>query len=133
MSLPAPLYVLGVGDTLPRQDIVLEKLFYNKVTYQGTRMSIEAIISHYGYSGTKVRIQLRGNRQKYSQELLLPTSGLATARFVLPTAEVGNYRYKVEIAPLKGELTSSNNRKDAFVEVLKEKLQLLILAPYPTS
>ena len=68
MSLPAPLYVLGVGDTLPRQDVVLEKLFYNKVTYQGTRMSIEAIVSHYGYNGTKVRIQLRDNRQKYSQE-----------------------------------------------------------------
>lgn len=132
LSLAHKLYTLGVGDTLPRRDLVLEKLLYNKIAYPGTHITIEALISQYGYTGKRIQVTLKDEQGKQrTQTISLSGSSLSTVRFTLPITGVGTHRYQVQVHPLDGELSTANNRKYAFVKVLKDKLRVLILAPYP--
>ena len=131
-SVSYPMYVLGVGDTVPRRDLVLEELLYNKVSYQGTRMSIEVLLSQRGYSGELIEVSLEGPRgMKQKQHLRLSGADIEVIRFTLSTPREGSYRYKVQLRPLPMELSIENNQKSAFIKVLKEKLRVLIWAPYP--
>ena len=134
LAFPYKTYALGVGDTLERRDVVLKRLLYNKVVHQAvTHMSIEGLISQRGYGGRWVEVQLKDEKgqSRGKKRLRLPVYGLATVRFELPVGQAASYRYSLQVSPLKGEVSRKNNRKDAFIEVLKDKIRLLVLAPYP--
>ena len=129
-SVSYPMHVVGVGDTVSRRDLAIEELLYNKISYQGTRMTIEVLLSQKGYSGESIEVSLEGQGTKQRQVVGLSGAALEVVRFTLSTPQEGNYRYKVRVRPLSRELTTENNQKSVFIKVLKEKLRVLILAPY---
>ena len=129
---PYPLYVLGIGDTLTRRDLMLEQLLYNRMAYEDTELQIKALISQKGYTGTPIEVILEGpNREKYTQQLICSGARLETVSFSFPAPSAGSYRYRVRIRPVAEEQITENNEQSAFIKVLKDKLKVLILAPYP--
>ena len=130
-----PIYSVAVGDTIPKRDLRLTNLTYNRVAFSGNKFPVEAEIAFEGYAGGAATVELReGNKVLDSRRLTLPT-GRRRLRvpFQLTAPAPGKRRYEVRVVPQPGESTALNNARTAFVEIVKGKLRVLLAgaAPHP--
>ncbi len=129
----APIYPLALGDTVPKRDVVLEEVQYNKINYTGTSFPILARVRHNGFRGSSVTVLLQENgRTVQRKTVALPRNGgsLETT-FQVTAAQPGKKHYEVLVQPLTGEFTNLNNRRHAYLEVIKGKLKVLVAAAAP--
>ncbi|UOQ96309.1 VWA domain-containing protein [Hymenobacter sp. 5317J-9] len=130
-----PIYSVALGDTVPKKDLRLTDLTYNRVAFSGNKFPIEAELGFEGYAGGAATVELReGNRVLESRRVALP-AGRRRARvaFQLTAPAPGKRRYEVRVVPQPGEFTALNNARTAFVEIVKGKLRVLLAgaAPHP--
>jgi hypothetical protein len=130
-----PVYTVGLGDTIPKRDINLKALYFNKISYLGNKFPLNAEIQHYGFTGTSVTALLKQNGVVIERKniVLGKDNQVITVNFLATASQKGLQHYTVEVAGQNGEFTFQNNSKDAFVEVIegKEKILLLALSPHP--
>ncbi|OWP61779.1 hypothetical protein CDA63_17670 [Hymenobacter amundsenii] len=131
-----PLYAVGVGDTIPKKDLSLPALNYNRVAFSGNQFPIEVELAYDGFAaGTVANVQLREKgRVLQTKKVSLPTGQRRTKTTFLVTATgTGKRRYEVVAEPLAGEFTRLNNQKFAYLDVVKGKLRVLLAgaAPHP--
>jgi hypothetical protein len=130
-----PIYSVAVGDTLPKKDLSLPTLNYNRVAFSGNKFPIEAEVTYDGFAGGTATVQLRENgRVLQTQRVRLPTGQRRTkTTFTVVAPAPGKRRYEVVVEPQAGELTTLNNSKFAYIEVVKGKLRVLLAgaAPHP--
>ena len=130
-----PIYSVAVGDTIPKKDLRLTGLTYNRVAFSGNKFPIEAEMAFAGYAGGTATVELRdGSRVLDSRRVALP-AGRRRVRipFQITAPAPGKRRYEVRITPQPGEFTALNNARTAFVEIVKGKLRVLLAgaAPHP--
>ena len=130
-----PIYALALGDTVPKKDLRLTALTYNRVAFSGNKFPIEAELAFEGYAGGTALVELRdGNKVLDSRRVALP-GGRRRVRtaFQLTAPAPGKRRYTVRVVPQPGEFTPLNNARTAFVEIVKGKLRVLLAgaAPHP--
>ncbi|MCB2408261.1 VWA domain-containing protein [Hymenobacter lucidus] len=130
-----PIYSVAVGDTLPKKDVRLAQLTYNRVAFSGNRFPIEAEIDYSGFSSGDASVQLRENG-RVLETRRVPLTGSRRSQktsFLLTANAPGKHRYEVVVQPLAGEFTTLNNSKSAYLEVVKGKLRVLLAgaAPHP--
>ena len=130
-----PVYGVAVGDTVPQKDLSMPALNYNRVAFSGNRFPIEAEVAYAGFAGGAATVQLRENgRVLETRQLKLPAGQRRVkTTFLLTAPAPGKRRYEVVVLPQAGELTTLNNRKFAYVEVVRGKLRVLLAgaAPHP--
>ncbi len=130
-----PIYSVAVGDSIPKKDLRLTGLTYNRVAFSGNKFPIEAELSFEGYAGGAATVELReGSRVLDSRRVALPAGRRRVkATFQITAPAPGKRRYEVRIAPQPGEFTALNNQRTAFVEIVKGKLRVLLAgaAPHP--
>ena len=51
--------------------------------------------------------------------------------FLLEASESGMHRYSVRALPVEGEFITSNNSKEAFIDIIDGKQKILLVAPAP--
>ncbi len=126
---------VGLGDTVPKKDINLKNLFYNKITYQGNKFPVVAEILNTGFSGQTVKVDIkRKGIVLGSQQLKLNSDReLNRVEFLLDAKQEGLQHYVLEIEPQEGEFTTQNNSSHAYIEVIegKEKILLVAESPHP--
>ncbi|MGI4885178.1 MAG: hypothetical protein ACRYFR_09490 [Janthinobacterium lividum] len=132
---PFPVYAVAVGDTVPKKDLRLTDLAYNRVAFSGNKFPLEAELAFEGYAGGTATVELReGPRVLESRRVALP-AGRRRVRtaFQVTAPAPGKRRYEVRVVPQPGEFTALNNARPAFVEVVKGKLRVLLAgaAPHP--
>ncbi|MBD2722513.1 VWA domain-containing protein [Hymenobacter sp. BT189] len=130
-----PIYSVALGDTVPKKDLLLTGLTYNRVAFSGNKFPIEAELGFEGYAGGTATVELReGRRVLDSRRVALP-AGRRRARvaFQLTAPAPGKRRYEVRVVPQPGEFTELNNQRTAFIEIVKGKLRVLLAgaAPHP--
>ncbi|WP_251047026.1 VWA domain-containing protein [Hymenobacter sp. ISL-91] len=131
-----PLYTLGVGDTIPKKDVSLPALTYNRLAFSGNQFPIEAELAYDGYpAGTTATVQLlEKGRVLQTRRVALPAGQRRVKTiFTLTATGTGKRRYEVRAVPLPGEFTLLNNTKFAYLDVVKGKLRVLLAgaAPHP--
>ncbi|HEX8656846.1 MAG TPA: VWA domain-containing protein, partial [Hymenobacter sp.] len=130
-----PIYGVAVGDTIPKKDLRLTGLTYNRVAFSGNRFPIEAELGFAGFAGGTATVELReGNRVLDSRRVTLPASRRRVrTSFEITAPASGKRRYEVRVVPQVGEFTALNNAHTAFVEIVKGKLRVLLAgaAPHP--
>ncbi len=134
-TYPFAIQTLGVGDTLPRRDVALKNVYANKLAYLGNQFPISADLLANGFPGQTARVVLRQGSAVLDQktvqfgrgETLTPLTFTATAK------TKGIQHYTIEAVPLGGEVTTRNNRRDVYLDVIdgKEKILLAALTPHP--
>ena len=127
------LSTVGLGDTIPKKDILISSLRFNKISYKGSLFPIVAEISQNGYQGvsTQVRV-LRGGREIESQIVSFNAGeNFKTVEFLIEAEGEGLQTYQVVIDAVEEEFTRENNQKSAFVEVIEARQQILLLAAAP--
>ena len=133
LTLNYPVYSLGIGDTIPAQDLSIKRINYNKVVYQGNKFPLVVDVFNNGFVGEDISIEVRKKGALIaSQKLNLKgDQQINSFEFILDTEVLGVETYSVAILPQTGESTTVNNMRRAFIETVDSKQKILIAAAAP--
>ena len=130
-----PINTWAVGDTIPKSDVSLHSLLFNKLAYQGNKFPIVAQIGHQGFDGYEVIVRVMQSGKSLGEQKIVLSSKdqLQEVKFLIDASTSGYQRYTVEVLPVEGEFTYSNNRRSAFVEIVegKETIAMIAGSPHP--
>lgn len=136
-KLSAPIYTVALGDTTPQRDVVLKRVFHNKIAYLGDKFSVQVDIGAKNCAGNVTQLSVfkveNGNTQRLQQFPITidKEDFFTTQEVVLDANQSGVQRYRISVGQVQGEVTTVNNRKDIFIDVLDAKQKILILANSP--
>ncbi|MBL3656938.1 VWA domain-containing protein [Fulvivirga sediminis] len=124
---------IGLGDTIPKSDISISSLLYNKVSYQGNKFPLAVQVDHKNFDNQSVTVSVsKSGKLIDKKNVMLGRSGEPReVSFLIDAENSGFQRYQVEVGRKDGEFTYSNNVKQAYVEVIEGKEQIAIVASAP--
>ncbi|KAA5548599.1 vWA domain-containing protein [Adhaeribacter rhizoryzae] len=127
------VYPVAVGDTVAKKDITVSSVLYNKIAYSGNKFPVVAEIQHEGFKGNAATVLLKENGKILDRKnITLRQDGQPTrAEFTLTATAPGKKHYEIEALPQKGEFSTLNNTKHAYLDIIKGKLTVLIAAAAP--
>ncbi len=129
-----PIYVVEIGSSSQQGDIAIERVRVNDVVYAGDRVPVEVFVETMGLGGGEGRIVLQEKGRVLDEVQIRLTEERAKQTKVLyfvPNSP-GFHTYQVLIEPVEGEVSRDNNRRTFACEVLKSKIQPLIIAGSPS-
>jgi hypothetical protein len=139
IQLNAPIFTIGLGDTLRKMDLILKNVLHNDLIYLNDRFTVQTDITGYNLSGKKGQLQIY--QWKDTKKSLLTSypfeinasDFFLSAEFILKAEEPGLQKFTFELLPLEGEYSSSNNSRDIYIDVLdsRKKIAILAHAPHP--
>lgn len=138
LNMTAPIYTVALGDTTRRKDVLVKNVLYNKIAYLGDKFSIQVDIQaiNANTENTRLKVQQMGAAGKiiYDQSIAINSNDFfVTKDIVLEANQTGNVKYRISVQNINNEISTANNYKDIYVEVLdsKQKILLLANAPHP--
>lgn len=133
-KIGVPVFTVGIGDSARKKDIELKNILHNDFIYAETPTIIIAAILNRGYSGKAATAALFENDKLIEQKnILLDQSGVNSISFDYTPTESGEKKLNLKISSLDGEATYSNNQKVFFVNVLSNKINVLLIAGTPSA
>lgn len=133
-SKAVPLFTVGVGDSILYPDIYIENIFYNKIIYAGTETEIEVVIRNNLTAGISKTIDFYLDNTLISRKQIeLDYSGINRIKFNFTTATPGKHKITINVQPEKNEFNKNNNTKTVFIDVLKNKTKIFLIAGKPSS
>jgi hypothetical protein len=130
-----PVHTIGLGDTIPQQDINLKTIYHNKLAYQGNKFPLVAEVANVGFKGQAITVSLKHKNKVLATKTIKPNSDndINEVKFIVDPEEKGMQHYVVEASPLEGEFTTRNNVKHAYIDIIEGKEKVLIagLSPHP--
>ena len=134
LNLGMPVFAIGIGDTTQRKDIELKKVLHNDFIYAETPTSIIATISNKGFAGESVTASLYENNKFISQQtVILSNAGIQNISFDYKAQTSGEKKLSIQLSTLKDEFTTANNKQIFYVNVLSNKIKVLLLASSPNA
>ena len=114
-----PVFTVGIGRESFERDIQITRVETPRSTLKGTSLAVDVVVSHTGYSGDTVPLQVEDDgRILSSQNVRLPSDGeLATVRVNFTATDAGPRVFRFRIPPQNNEQVTQNNTRDALVEV----------------
>ncbi|MGB1040781.1 MAG: hypothetical protein ACPGVD_07915 [Flavobacteriales bacterium] len=130
-----PVYSIAVGDTLPKKDVYIDQLFYNKLAYKGNKFPILVEVKGEQFNGKSVSVELIKSGKVLGKEIITFDSkfSIKKVQFEAEAKNTGLQKYTIRVSRIDGEETYSNNSQTFFVDVLETKQRILLLAysPHP--
>ena len=137
LQLQAPVYTVGLGDTTERRDLLVRRVFHNKIAYLDDRFSIQIDVSARNATGSSTRLTVTrvgegGGGALHAENISIQGNDFFSTREVVLTADrPGVQRYRIELTGITDEVSTANNRRDIFVDVLDARQKILVLAAAP--
>lgn len=132
-----PIYTIALGDTTPKKDLLIKRAFHNRIAYLGDRFSVQVDILAQNCSGqgtTLTVYRMAGSKATPLQQFNINLDRkdfFTTQEVILDANQSGLQRYRFVLSTVEGEVSTVNNRKDIFVDVLDARQKILILAAAP--
>jgi hypothetical protein len=129
------IYTIALGDTIPKRDLLIGNINYNKTAFLGDDFEIEVLTEAYQSKGENMRLTVTEDGKEV-RALTIPVNSDAFKKVVpvkLNADKKGLRKFNISIAPVKNELSVQNNQETIYVEVLDEKQKILLLydGPHP--
>ncbi len=132
-KLNIPVFTIGVGDTTKHKDIELKNVLYNEYIYAQTPTTIQATILNNGFANQNVNVSFYENDLLIEQRTVkLSEDGVQNLNFIYTPKIGGEKKLTIEISDLKGEFTSANNKKIFYINVLSNKIKVLLISGAPS-
>lgn len=133
LDLNFPIYTVALGDTSVHRDLILSKINYNRIAYLGNEFPLEVIVNAKKSTGRSsvITIERNGNELFRKTVSFSSENDIQTIQTSLEPEDEGLQRYTVTLSPLADELSFENNTMDFFIDVLKDKQKILLLANAP--
>ncbi len=127
------VFPVGVGDTLPKSDINLKALYYNKIAYQGNKFPVIAEMINNGFEGSKAVVEiLQGDQVIERKNITLEaTEQIQRVEFLIDAKNQGMQHYVVRVEQFPDEYTFENNQQHAFIDIIEGKQKILLVASSP--
>jgi hypothetical protein len=133
-KLGIPVFTIGIGDSTVKNDIEIKNILHNDYIYSETPTTILATILNKGFSDkSTVASLLDGNQLIEQKKLILNKSGVNSVSFEFTPKQSGEKKLSVKINPLEGESSSLNNQKVFYINVLSNKINVLLISGKPSS
>lgn len=134
-NAPYSIYTIAMGDTTQQKDIVISRVNYNRIAFLGNDFPLEITVSAHKSAGLQSKISISSGSQPLSGENFLIKDQNYTHTFTtrLTASKPGIQRYRIAVSTVPGEISTANNYREIFVEVLDGRQKILILqaAPHP--
>lgn len=133
-ELKFPVYTIGVGDTTKVTDVYINNILNNRFIYKETPTVVAAEISNQNLTGEEVTVSFKeNNRIINTQKIFLSESGINRVVFdYIPPAE-GRQKLTIEVSRASGETNFDNNLRSTFIDVLENKLNILVIGGAPSA
>jgi uncharacterized membrane protein len=128
-----PVFTVGVGQDRFARDIQVSRVESPQSTLKGTSLSVDVVISHTGFAGAKIPLNVEDEgRIVSSQEVTLPSTGESTTvRVTFTTNDAGARLFRFTVPVQTDEQVTQNNSRDALVEVSDRREKVLYLEGEP--
>ncbi len=136
-KLSAPVFPIALGDTIPDKDLIAKRVFHNKIAYLGDQFTLQVDIEAQNCTAAPVQMtvsKITGSAvQKIKSEAIAIDKNdfFTTKEIVIDADAPGVQRYRISLSPVSGEVSTVNNSKDIFIEVLDARQKILIYAAAP--
>lgn len=129
-----PVFTIGVGDTTIKKDIFIKNVFHNRFIYQDTPTQIAVDVGNNNYTDRLVSVRLlENNRVISSKNVELSETGINRIVFDYEAESPGEKRMSFTVDQLEDEENTRNNIKPFYINVLKSKLSIVLIAGSPSS
>lgn len=128
-----PVYAITMGDTMAQKDLIVAKVNYNKISFLGNRFPVEINVEIRELPGisTKLNVFHEGKIVFTKPVVSNSLSYKETITMQADAVKPGLQHFTVELVPVEGEISKSNNYKDVLIDVIDSKQKILILANSP--
>ncbi|MCA9732373.1 MAG: VWA domain-containing protein [Deferribacteres bacterium] len=133
-NYPASLYPIQIAQKGLINDIWIGEIITNEIAYAGMKIPVEIYVRSNGYANQQAKIKIiQHDRIVIEETITLPENGLEkkVILYLIPDV-IGKQKYDVTIEEAPGELTSQNNQRAFYLNVLKNKLKIYLLAAAPS-
>lgn len=128
-----PIYTLGVGDTLEKQDLILKNCLFNNIVGKNNKFPITAELKAVGFKGKKATVSIYANKVKLQTKSVIISENdySGTISFECLEKEAGLKKYLMQVDFLEGEASVANNSKEIYFDVIEARQKIAILSPFP--
>lgn len=128
-----PLYFIGLGDDRPVRDVRLHNLAYPSTVFLGDVASIEADIEMQGYAERSLQVTLKGPRAEAiaSETIVVRADSPVRVRLPVRPAELGDWRFTLEIETPPGDANPENDRLEGQIRVREETVRVFVVDRRP--
>jgi hypothetical protein len=132
-GLGYPVYTLAFGDTIRGRDLNISDTRYNSIVYQGDDFPLEVSISATNLAGQQATIKVSGfGKELESKKVKIEQDQYSGSfLFTLNAIKEGKHRINISVVTGAEELSEDNNRRDIFIDVLRSRQKILVLANSP--
>ena len=136
-KLSVPIYPVALGDTTPKRDLLIKRVFNNKIVYLGDKFSIQLDIAAINCTASATNLNIsKIDGDNVKKLKLIPINVnkndfFKTEEIILDADQAGVQRFRLSLSTVPGEATTSNNTKDIFIDVLDARQKILIMANAP--
>ena len=134
-KINAPIYTIGLGDTIPLKDVWIQNLNHNQVAYLGNTFPVEVVVNAIDLKDKSVSVSISQNGKVLKSENITINSNSfsTTLNYLLEADKPGIQKYTVSISTLNEDKNSQNNTQSFIIEVIdnREKVLILANAPHP--
>jgi hypothetical protein len=129
-----PIYTVGVGDTAKRKDMEIKNVIYNEFIYAETPTTLTATIVNEGFANRTVNLSFYENDLLLQQQnITLSPDGIQNIQLNYNPKTSGEKKLAISLSSIEGEYSKANNRKVFYINVLSNKVKVLLLAGSPSS
>lgn len=134
-QIQAPVYTIGLGDTLTKFDQAITNVYHNTNVFMGNTFPIEIETNFTNFTQSKSQLSIYiGGKVAYSEEIEIPQPNYFYKKTInLQAEKIGLQNITVQLNPATNEVNTENNRYSFVIEVHDNKYQVLFLteAPHP--
>lgn len=133
-KLSAPIYTVALGDTTPQKDALIKRVFHNKIAYLGDKFSIQVDVAAQNCTGANTQLSVKKVGGGAAQNFPIKVDKnnyFTTKEIILDADAAGVQRYVFSVNKIDGEVSTVNNNKEIFVDILDARQKILILADSP--
>ncbi|MFQ5903566.1 MAG: hypothetical protein ACE5JO_07745, partial [Candidatus Binatia bacterium] len=134
VSLPLPVFTVGVGETKSYTDLRIADLSVPKFAFRGREVKMEFVIQAYGLAGKTVPLYFNRGRNLISRRSITIDRDLFEQRVTLAYTpkEIGPQRFNLSIPPQTREQITQNNQREFKIDVQRDKIRALTLSGTPS-
>lgn len=131
--LPFPVHTMVLGDSTMPVDVGIQNVLVNKTVSLNAKFEMLIDVFAHKVQGKDVMLQVLHNGQPVFSQAIRAGQQQQVLGYSLQlqARQQGLQKYTVSITPVEGEKNVVNNRQDIFVDVIDEKIKVLVLARSP--
>lgn len=134
-KINAPIYTIGVGDTIVYRDAGIKKVNNNSFAYLGNKFPVEINLFAYKCMNEQLKVTISGKEGIIQSQIIEVTNDnfFTTTNFLLEAKTAGVQKYSIAIDKLANEKSITNNNVDIYIDIIenRERILLLVESPHP--